>query len=94
MRLIMIITVAIVSGCGSAERNKPQKTNEMFFPAGTVMEWVVPFRYPPDKSNYWWDMQESSNLINWTTITTNATGEFYTVTNSKPRMFYRAKGRL
>lgn len=53
------------------------------------------WRYPPsiNPSNYWWDIQCSTDLVHWVTVTTHATGDYW-VTNTGSRRVFRLYGYL
>jgi hypothetical protein len=54
-----------------------------------------PWRYAPGYTNYFWDLQSSRDLRNWSTIATNCTGDLWATNNrANPMLFYRLKGRL
>jgi hypothetical protein len=70
---------------------------EMFEPVfkpAAVGDRIAPFRYPPLDTNLvfvQWNLEESLDLTNWTTIQANVTGEL-TVTNTGKFRFFRVKG--
>ena len=44
-------------------------------------------------SNYWWDLQVSTDLGSWSTLVSNAGPGDVTVTNDGRRRFFRMRGR-
>ena len=53
--------------------------------------------YPPgiDPASFWWNIESSTDLKNWTTLVTNASGSFDVhVNKSQPLSVYRLRGRL
>lgn len=52
----------------------------------------VPFKYNSG-TNYWWDVQASSNLIDWVTIFFDVGPDDITVTNTGQYRFFRIMGR-
>lgn len=80
----------LVCGCAVPKQHNP--THLMLVPSSSL-DRVIPWKYPANQTNYWWDMQKSSNLTDWITVMTNTGPEDITVTNNHPRMFFRMKGR-
>jgi hypothetical protein len=55
---------------------------------------LIPFKYPPyDTNQFWhWDLQMSTNLVDWQTIRTNISGEQTVYTTNSPLGLYRIRG--
>jgi hypothetical protein len=61
-------------------------------PRTNVFPWIYPKTIAA--SNYWWNLETSTDLWNWAVVCSNATGD-YTVTNNKAeaRRWWRLHGR-
>lgn len=86
MKKAVLAVVGIVAGAGTY----------YYFATGSK-EYILPWRYPTDinASNYWWDLQETTDLTNWITIQWGV-GPADPVVHIGTNQFrvYRLKGRL
>lgn len=110
MRLAVFILLVALAGCTAPVKRTPplpprpaitrsaapRMPASIFNPAAERILGKVPFRYGTiPVTNYWWDLQASSNLVNWTTIATDLGPDDVTVStnNFGQRQFFRMKGR-
>jgi hypothetical protein len=53
------------------------------------------WQYSVNPSNYWWNIESSTDLKTWTTLVTNASGPYsVNVNKSQPLSIYRLRARL
>ena len=61
---------------------------------GTNGEVLIPWKYDVSNTNaYYWDLQETSNLVSWVTTQTNLGPEDVMIKRTNQHRFYRLKGR-
>lgn len=63
----------------------------------TPRDTLIVWQYPPsiNSSNYWWNIETSTDLKRWSVLVSNASGDAsVTVGKSKPLRVYRLSGRL
>lgn len=70
---------------------------QMRFQAAAVIgpngEFILTFIYNTNHpGSYYFDLQESSNMVNWVNVYTNVSGSFMTVTNKYKHRFFRMRG--
>jgi len=68
-----------------------QRMRNGFVPTA-ALDTVIAWRYQAGASNYWWNPEQSSNLVDWVVVGTNVTGSL-TVTNQGGIRFFRLRGR-
>ena len=55
---------------------------------------VFTWRYPRGATNYWWNLEGSTNLKNWVVIVSNVSGDLaVNATRRDPMKLYRLIGR-
>ena len=83
-------SAAVHQGAGAAALIKPMVVT---VPKTNVIVWQYPATINP--SNYWWDIQTSTNLQTWSVLVTNASGEIVvTVKKTVPLQVYRLSAKL
>lgn len=66
---------------------------EPTFKASAARLVILPWKYGNlTASNYWWNIEVSTDLRTWTTLVTNASGP-HDVTATNKQEFFRLKGR-
>lgn len=85
MRLTALVLVGLLTGVGTYYYFRSDQTE-------FILRWQYPTGMNPN--NYWWDLQESTDLNNWTTIQTNVGPADPVVHMGTNRFrFYRLLGR-
>jgi hypothetical protein len=85
VRIAALVLVGILAGVGT-----------YYYFSGDTKEYILRWRYPANinANSYWWDLQESTNLVNWTTIQTSV-GPTDPVVHmgTNTHRFFRLRGR-
>lgn len=99
MKKLLALTLILATGCAIV-RKKPQPATPTFRAAAirlgpttntTPFQFWLPFGMVT--SNWYWDLQLSTNLSTWSTLATNISGDPLIWTTNRSG-FYRLRGHL
>lgn len=94
---LALVLIAIFASCSASPPTTPIATLSKAQAVKAIITQkvsILPLKYPPViLTNYWWDLQATTDLVNWVTIQTNCGPDDLWVTNTGGFMAFRMHGR-